>query len=189
MTLLKVGLVGCGKAKRAEDSQARSLYTGGLFRASLAEAEAVCGGHVYVVSAEHGLLPLDELVKPYDTTLRSFTPEQRKLWGETVAAQLLRMYPAGGLHLMVYAGRTYVDPIHEATRVEQFRHDWKLEAPLEGLGQGQRLAELKRRRDARAAEASTLRPGMMANVQELAGEELTRRRDEGPPQAAKGDST
>jgi hypothetical protein len=141
MTQLKVGLVGCGKAKRAEESPARELYTGGLFRASLAEAEAVCGGHVYVVSAKYGLLPLAEVVKPYDTTLRDFTPEQRGTWGWAVIAQLQRSYAAGGVDLHVYAGRLYVEPLRAA-----LGGGWVLTEPLQGLGQGQRLAELKRRR-------------------------------------------
>ncbi|HZI08132.1 MAG TPA: hypothetical protein VEZ71_29200, partial [Archangium sp.] len=105
MTLLKVGLVGCGKAKRSEASKARDLYTGGLFRASLADAEAECDGHVYVASAQHGLLPLEELVQPYDVTLRSFAAEWRLSWGRGVMASLQRLYAAGGVELQVYAGR------------------------------------------------------------------------------------
>lgn len=145
MTRVKVALVGCGKAKQAQPAPARALYTGGLFRASPAEAEAQCGAHVYVVSAEHGLLRLAEVVAPYDTTLRDYDGRGRLIWGRGVVAQLRRGLPADGVELYVYAGRLYVEPLQAA-----LPEGWTLMEPLKGLGQGRRLAELKRRRLSRA---------------------------------------
>lgn len=145
MKTVQVALVGCGKAKLGVAAPVRELYTGGLFRASLADAERMCGGHVFVASAAHGLLPLAEVVEPYDVTLRTFTRQQRQVWGAGVLAQLQRLYPAGAVRVLVYAGKVYAEPLRAALSA-----GWEMEEPLAGLSQGQRLAILKQRRLASA---------------------------------------
>ncbi|WP_249347139.1 DGQHR domain-containing protein DpdB [Corallococcus exiguus] len=152
---VQVALVGCGKAKLKHRAPARDLYTGNLFRAHLAEAEATTS-HGYVVSALYGLLPLDEEVAPYDVTLLGMAHEKRAAWGRQVVDALARLYPAGAVELLVYAGRTYVDPLQDALAAAP-REEWTLVEPLKGATQGARLRILAEASRMRVAARAPLR--------------------------------
>ncbi|WP_223643917.1 DGQHR domain-containing protein DpdB [Corallococcus sp. EGB] len=152
---VQVALVGCGKKKLEHRAPARDLYTGNLFSAHLAEAEATTP-HVYVLSALHGLLSLDEEVEPYDVTLRGMPPKARGAWGRQVLESLARRYPAGAVELLVYAGRAYAEPLQDAL-VASPREGWTLVEPLEGATQGARLRILAEASRMRAAARTPLR--------------------------------
>ncbi|WP_223761749.1 DGQHR domain-containing protein DpdB [Corallococcus sp. AS-1-6] len=151
----RIALVGCGKAKLRHSAPARDLYTGNLFRAHLAEAEAMTP-HVYVLSALHGLLPLDEKVAPYDVTLRGMLDEKRAAWGRQVVDALVRLYPAGAVELIVYAGRAYAEPIQDALAAVP-HEGWTLVEPLKGATQGARLRILAEASRMRVAARAPLR--------------------------------
>lgn len=60
-------IIPCGAAKRAHRSPAGQLYTGSYHRACRAWALSVVpSARVYILSAKHGLLALDDPVDPYD---------------------------------------------------------------------------------------------------------------------------
>lgn len=151
---VRVALVGCGKSKLAHPAPARELYVGPLFRAHLAEAEA-SAPHVYVVSALHGLLPLDEVVAPYDVTLSDMSVAERAAWGKRVMDALARLYPAGSVELLVYAGQTYAKPLRDALADSSL--PWRVLEPLEGETQGARLRILAEASRTRAAARAPLR--------------------------------
>lgn len=48
---------------------ARELYTGSFFRLALAAAERVDGAEVFVLSALHGLVPVDKVIAPYEARM------------------------------------------------------------------------------------------------------------------------
>ena len=64
-------LLGCSASKTATPQPAIKLYTGALFRCALGyafhQADFEAGDTLLVLSAKHGLLPLDALTAPYDT--------------------------------------------------------------------------------------------------------------------------
>jgi hypothetical protein len=63
-------VIGCGARKLDRPAAARDLYTGAYFRSCLAAALAVVpADRVLVLSAKHGLLPLDQVIDPYDVQL------------------------------------------------------------------------------------------------------------------------
>lgn len=84
-------IIGCGKAKRdvpeGERVPIRDLYTGSLYRARLAFAEAL-GGPDYVLSASYGLAEADRLVRPYEADLRAWSKREREGWTSNVLAML-----------------------------------------------------------------------------------------------------
>lgn len=165
-TALRIALVGCGKAKRAHAAPARDLYTGPLFRAHLAEAEASCQ-HVFVVSALHGLVAHAAQVEPYDVTLASMARSERDAWGRRVVEALARIYPDGSVsvELHVYAGAAYVAPLRAALE-ESPREGWTLVEPLKGATQGERLRVLAEARRAREA-SRTAPPAQMLRLAAL----------------------
>lgn len=131
-----IGLVGCGKSKAAEACPARDLYTGALFRKSLAYAEARCDV-VYVVSALGGLLRLDQVVAPYEKTLAGAPRSERSQWGRRVWRQVHEQHGLGGAKgtILLLAGELYAEPL----RGQATYAGWSVEEPLQGLEIGERL--------------------------------------------------
>ena len=143
---LRIGLVGCGKAKLGHAAPVRQLYTGSLFRGALQVATARCGANVMVLSAKHGLVPLDICVEPYELSLLRLSREERARWGELVGNELLWRFPDVVAELQVFAGAPYVDALRP-----HVPDGWTLEDPLAGLQVGERLAWLARERGVLAA--------------------------------------
>lgn len=145
MIATRIALIGCGKEKREGSHAARELYTGQLFRSSLAHAEEQGFDSIFVLSAKHGLLELDTPVDSYDLALDTLSPEERAEWAHQVAMQLHARFEPRPLELHVFAGSTYLEPLR--WQLAEFP-GWAIEAPLEGLQIGQRLQWLKLQRRA-----------------------------------------
>lgn len=132
-----IGLVACCKTKLDRPAPARELYISQLFRVSLRYAEAQCEV-VYVASAKHGLVELDDVIAPYEFSLFQMSQRERELWGVAVARTLVARHSAG-LVLVALAGVTYVQPIRNA--FASLGIGAVLE-PLKGMQLGQRLSWL-----------------------------------------------
>ncbi len=150
-----VALVACCGEKADHPAPARELYQSHLFRLSLAYAERILGGEVYILSAQHGLVRLDQVLEPYDLSLREMDAEERAWWGHEVEMQLAEVLGAEHTH------EEDAEPLHEF-RWNFFLHDPRLrvvllagalcrppeilgvtvEEPLAGMGIGQRKAWL-----------------------------------------------
>ena len=134
MGVLRIGLVSCSKTKLDRPAPARDLYTSDLFRLGLAVAEATCH-RVFVLSAKHGLLGLDDRVEPYDVELPRDELEVRS-WGVQVLEKLVStLAPENDevpLRLVFFAGARYVDPFRAMP----------IEEPLAGLQTGERRSAL-----------------------------------------------
>lgn len=133
-----IGIVGCGSEKLDRRAPAREMYTGQLFRKSLAYAERHCS-RVWIASAKGWLLRLDQEIEPYNVKLGG-SRQVRWSWGRQVWDQL-RMQHAydeprfGARDLMILAGATYAEPITAFARGA----GWRVQLPLDGLEIGERL--------------------------------------------------
>lgn len=132
-----IGLVSCSSQKLDHVAPARELYASSLFRSSLKLAERLCE-RVYVLSARHGVVSLDQVLAPYNVTLSRMPTKDRVLWGYRCAIQLVALEGALPMNAALYAGREYVEPIEQALRPLR----WKLHDPMRGLQIGERLAWL-----------------------------------------------
>jgi len=68
--------VGCGKGKLDHATKARYLYTGSLFR----KANAYCIANYdewFILSAKHGLLDPNDVIDPYDLSLKILGADER----------------------------------------------------------------------------------------------------------------
>jgi hypothetical protein len=83
-----VGLVACGKAKLDRAAPARELYVGSLFLQTSAWAEAVADEWA-ILSARHGLVLPDEVLEPYDLTLRQMDVADRVRWANVTRRQIV----------------------------------------------------------------------------------------------------
>jgi hypothetical protein len=130
-----VGLVGCSRRKLPHAAPAAELYTSLLFRLASQFCAATCSCW-FILSAKHGLVMPDEVIEPYDVTLRGMGRQGKLAWARRVAAQLReRGLLDGDNHFQVHAGADYASPLAQHFPVEQ---------PLEGLAIGQRLAWYRR---------------------------------------------
>jgi hypothetical protein len=120
-----IGLVGCGKGKLDHAAPARSLYTGDLFR----KASGYCIANYdawYILSAKHGLLDPDEVIEPYDLSLKNLSAEERR----RVLAQIDDLGLTSET-FYIHAGERYSE--HLVPHLRYLR-------PLKGLGIGKQLA-------------------------------------------------
>ena len=133
----RVGLVSCVKSKLSLPTAARDLYTSALFRGARRFVEGSCD-RWFILSAEHGLVDPDQILAPYERTLTTASPAVRREWSRGVLAQLAEQLGRDlSSHVFeVHAGAAYANfglvdgLVALGARVEQ---------PLEGLRQGERL--------------------------------------------------
>jgi hypothetical protein len=101
---MMLAIIPCGARKREGIHQAAELYTGSYFRAALKWARRNAD-RVLILSAKHGLIPLDYEIESYD--LKMGDPD-------SVTVLALRMQ-AGALmvlherHVVVVGGKAYRD--------------------------------------------------------------------------------
>ncbi len=130
-----VVLVSCGSKKLDRRSQAQHLYTGVLFRYSLKYAKKLEPSHIYILSARHGLLALEQQINPYDQTLNSMPASKVQNWADQVISQLSQKFSLDETHFVILAGqryRKYLQP-----------HMQHVDAPLTGLTIGKQIQKLK----------------------------------------------
>lgn len=133
---LRVTVIGCGKSKLPGKHRAEDLYTGGLFLASLKYAKAT-STHVYIASANYGLLDLNDVVESYDLVITDLSKTSRELWAQEVARELRSKLH--GADLVLLMGTEYVKPL--AKELDEFGIVYS--EPLKGLQLGERLHWLK----------------------------------------------
>lgn len=86
---MKVALISCVSKKQQQICSARDLYMSPLFKKSLCYAEKNFD-KVFVLSALHGLVELEQQIRPYEKTLNNMPISERKLWAIRVSKQLER---------------------------------------------------------------------------------------------------
>jgi len=108
-----VFVIPCAAGKADEARPAAELYTSVFFRQALAAARSeVADADIYVLSAAHGLLALDDEVAPYDLKMG----DAGSVDVPTLAVQALGR---GLVDAEVYAllPRSYFDRLDEALRI------------------------------------------------------------------------
>jgi len=90
---------------------------------------------IYVLSAKHGLLTLNEEIEPYDLTLNTMRAGEIKNWAEKVVRQMKSICPADQCEYTYLAGEKYRKNLIHYTK------DYSI--PLKGLSIGQQLKKLK----------------------------------------------
>lgn len=130
-------VIGCGKAKRAEPAAARDLYVGSLFRAARHYAE-LSGQRWVILSAAHGIVDPQVVLRPYDQTLAFRSRWQRQRWALHTADSVFERLAHGIEVVEILAGKTYADPLAKALESLEV----EVSKPLEGLGLGQRIQKL-----------------------------------------------
>lgn len=132
---MKIGLVSCSKAKKDYICSAREMYSeSNTFRLSLEYLEKTCD-KIFILSAKHGLLDLDDAIQPYDETLVEKPVAERRKWADEVILKLKEKTDLEKDQFIILAGQKYNKFLLEHTR--------KFQLPLEGLTMFKRVPKLK----------------------------------------------
>ena len=132
----RIILVACADRKRAAGARAAELYTSTLFKYSLKYARKLNPDAIFILSAKHGLIALDEEIEPYDMTLNKMRANEIKAWARQVVEQLGGYADLQRDHFIILAGERY--------RHFLLPHLTFCEVPLKGLRIGEQLQYLKK---------------------------------------------
>lgn len=100
-----IAVIGCGAEKLPHAAPARDLYTGPIFRARLALAEAHGAHAIFVASALHGLIPITDIIEPYERSLASSSKPYRDAWTAQIVRSLrLVLHASPGPILALVSG-------------------------------------------------------------------------------------
>lgn len=132
---MKVGLISCCSKKLDHESKAKDLYQSSLFKYGMKYLKEKECDVIYILSAKHGVLSLDEIVKPYNLTLNDQNIQYRKIWSENVLEDLNKKQDLNNDYFIILAGRNYREYI-----LGKFSN---YAIPMEGLTIGKQLKFLK----------------------------------------------
>ena len=132
----KIVLISCVSKKRAVKSRAAELYTSTLFKLNLQYAKKLKPDAIFILSAKHGLLALDDEIAPYDVTLNNMRVDERKAWANKIIEQLRLHADLQHDRFIVLAGERY--------RQYLLHHLLSYEIPLKKLLIGKQLQYLKK---------------------------------------------
>jgi len=82
-------LLMCGENKLCHKAKAKDLYTSPRFQKSLEYAKTLTDySNIYVLSAKHGLLGLEQEIEPYDKSIYEMSEEEKNEWTNMVVKSL-----------------------------------------------------------------------------------------------------
>jgi hypothetical protein len=130
----KVVLISCVSRKQSNKCQARDLYVSALFKKNLHYAQRLLPDQIFILSAQYGLVGLDDEIEPYDLTLNSMSANEIKQWANSVLRQLSEKTDLQNDYFVFLAGEKY--------RKYLLPFISHYDIPLEGLPIGKQLQRL-----------------------------------------------
>ena len=126
-------LVSCVKTKAGRELAAKELYVSDWFVKARALVER-SGLDWFILSAEHGLVGVDDVIAPYERTLNRMPVAERRAWAEKVVGQMEKRLPDAD-EVIILAGKRYRENLMRYL-CNRFR---KVTVPMEGLTSGRQL--------------------------------------------------
>lgn len=133
-----IALIACSKTKNKKPCCAKELYIGDKFKKSRRYVEKIHDDW-FILSGLYGLVCPDEIIEPYDYTLKSAKKAEKVKWSQGVYSKL-KNYIDNNYEVYIYAGddyRKYLLPLLE-------KDGYKVKVPMEGLSQGHQNSWLKK---------------------------------------------
>lgn len=123
--------ISCGKAKKKVPCAAKDLYVGSLFQKCKKWVEKR-GVRYYILSAKHGILCPEDIIEPYNMTIKG--KKEIEAWTKKVECQLLSLAFAKNEHVISLAPDRYTVPLR--------LYFASVKEPLKNLGLGERMQAL-----------------------------------------------
>ena len=130
-----VYLISGSRQKLSREAPARTLYISPLFKACLRYAERQNPDRIYVLSGKHGLVPLDQSVRPDDFPLSQLSAEEGAGWADNVLRHLRSSLDLQNTEVTVLASDRDIRGLPEGIP--------HVSLPFKGLGAAQRMRFLK----------------------------------------------
>lgn len=132
----KMVFIACSSKKHPRKTKAKELYTSTLFKLSLAFARTLQPDNIFILSAKHGLVELEQELKPYEQTLNTMPVHKVKNWAENVREQMeTKGIDFKNDEIVFLAGEKY--------RKYILPHLQNVYVPLQGMRIGEQLQYLK----------------------------------------------
>lgn len=131
----RIVLISCASQKLTHPAKVKDMYVSTLFRLNLMYANSLDSDGIYILSAKHGLLCLDQEIEPYEQTLNNMPVNEVKEWANQVLEQLTEVACLEDAEITFLAGNKY--------RKYLIPHIQNALIPLEGLRIGEQLQRLK----------------------------------------------
>jgi hypothetical protein len=131
----KIVLISCVSQKLPYRAKAKHLYVSTLFKLNLKYANSLSPDDIYILSAKHGLLDLEQEIEPYELTLNNMGTAETREWANHVLQQLKSVASLEETEFIFLAGDKY--------RKYLLPHIKFVLVPLEGLRIGEQLQRLK----------------------------------------------
>jgi hypothetical protein len=107
--LRTVYLISCVRKKRCTPTQAKDLYNSDWFLKARDYVESTRSPW-FILSAEHGLVPPERILAPYERTLNKMRKPERQAWATRVKAQMAASLPAADLMSTIIHGVLKASP-------------------------------------------------------------------------------
>lgn len=130
----QIVLISCANQKLPARAKAKDLYISTLFKLSLAYAKKLQPDTIFILSAKHGLLPLEKEIEPYEKTLNTMRSAEVRAWADNVLTQLNNHCRIDETKFIFLAGAQY--------RRYLLPHIKHSQTPLQGLRIGEQLQKL-----------------------------------------------
>ena len=128
-------LISCAAKKKDYVCAACELYDSPLFEKSLSFARKQTEDkYIKILSAEYGLVDLDQVIEPYDKTLNDMSAEDRAAWADNVYETILDSFNVDKDRFVFLAGNAYTENL-----IPKFNYNKDL---LEGMRIGERMEYL-----------------------------------------------
>ena len=104
----------CTKEKENKKCKACEMYSpSSLFSKSYEYAKSLNPDRIYILSAKHHLLRLDDVIEPYNQTLKDASVEERKEWTEEVLKQMKDAHIDFNAKTYFFCGNDYIEFLKE----------------------------------------------------------------------------
>lgn len=131
----QIVLISCASRKLSQKVKAKDLYVSTLFKLNLKYAQKLEPDNIFILSAKHGLLSLEQEIEPYEQTLNNMYANEIKQWADQVLEQISAICSIEETTFICLAGEKY--------RKYLLPNLKNIQIPLKGLGIGKQLQKLK----------------------------------------------
>jgi len=132
----KIVLLSCVSKKKSFATRAEELYESSFFKYALKYAKKQEPDHIFILSALHGLVELNQILAPYNVTLNNMSTKDRKQWTSQVFIQMQnKKVDLSHDHFIILAGEKY------RQYLLPFMKNYSI--PMQGLPIGKQLQFLK----------------------------------------------
>lgn len=131
---MRIAILSCTKAKQNYPCPAKELYSKSIyFQKAYRYAKASCD-KIYILSPKYNLVEEDQLLEPYEMSLKDMTLEEKAAWSKRVFLQLSQRENIKESTFVIITGKDYYRDFYK-----RLPH---CELPIRGLKYGELLARL-----------------------------------------------